>query len=176
MLGGAGSSVTVGSLASSTAAQTGTIFVATTDASGTLGQGASVASFATAAALATTNANLAATNANVTTLQGQMATANNNITTLQSLTAAQGNQINALFGGLDKAYEGVAMGLAMESPALPAGTNFGLSGGIGYYQKNAAATMALSARVGDNASLSAGVGVGFDSGEVGARGGFQIAW
>ncbi|WJY19212.1 YadA-like family protein [Alteriqipengyuania flavescens] len=32
------------------------------------------------------------------------------------------------------------------------------------------------ARVGDNASVSAGVGVGFNSGEVGARGGFQVAW
>ena len=68
------------------------------------------------------------------------------------------------------------MGLAMESPALPAGTNFGLSGGIGYYSDNAAATLAMSARVGENASVSAGLGVGFDSGEVGARGGFQIAW
>ena len=34
----------------------------------------------------------------------------------------------------------------------------------------------FAARVGTNASVSAGVGVGFDSGEVGARGGFQIAW
>jgi hypothetical protein len=68
------------------------------------------------------------------------------------------------------------MGLAMESPALPAGTNFGLSGGVGYFADRAAGTMALSARVSDNASVSAGLGVGFDSGEVGARGGFQIAW
>jgi hypothetical protein len=30
--------------------------------------------------------------------------------------------------------------------------------------------------VSENAAISAGVGVGFDSGEVGARGGFQFAW
>lgn len=68
------------------------------------------------------------------------------------------------------------MGLAMESPALPAGTNFGLAGGVGYFADRAAGTMAFSARVSENASISAGLGVGFDSGEVGARVGFQVAW
>jgi hypothetical protein len=68
------------------------------------------------------------------------------------------------------------MALAMESPALPAGTNFGVSGGVGYFEDEGAGTLALSARVGENAALSAGVGVGFGSGEVGARGGFQLAW
>lgn len=168
-LGGAGSSVTVGDLAASTAAQTGTTFFATVDGSGTLGQGVSVASLATQASLATTNANVASNTAAI-------GTANTNIASLQQLTAGQTLQINSLFSGLDKAYEGVAMGLAMESPMLPPGTTFGLSGGIGYFEDSTAGTMAFSARVGENASVSAGVGLGFDSGEVGARGGFQIAW
>jgi trimeric autotransporter adhesin len=64
----------------------------------------------------------------------------------------------------------------MESPALPAGTSFALSGGIGYYQNRSAATTAFTARVGKNASVSAGVGFGLNTGEVGARGGFQVAW
>ena len=68
------------------------------------------------------------------------------------------------------------MALAMESPMLPAGTTFGLSGGIGYFEDQGAGTLALSARIGENAAFSAGIGVGFDSGEVGARGGFQVAW
>ena len=91
--------------------------------------------------------------------------------------------LNTLFGqtaanaaAIDRANEGVAMALAMESPALPAGTNFGLSGGVGYFENQGAGTIALSARVSENASISAGVGIGFDSGEVGARGGFQVAW
>ena len=51
-----------------------------------------------------------------------------------------------------------------------------MSGGVGYYNERTAGTVAMSARIGTNAAVSAGVGVGFDSGEVGARGGFQIAW
>ena len=48
--------------------------------------------------------------------------------------------------------------------------------GVGYFQNRAAATAAFSARVGAMSSFSAGVGVGFDSGEIGARAGFQAAW
>jgi len=160
VLGGAGTSVTIGDIAASTAAQAGTIaggsiFVATTDASGTLGQGPAVNSFATQTQLAATNANVAANAAN--------------IGTLFDLTDLNRRDIR-------KANEGVAMALAMETPHLPAGTNVGLSGGLGYYQERVAGTMALAARVGQNASVSAGVGIGFDSGEVGARGGFQVAW
>jgi trimeric autotransporter adhesin len=36
--------------------------------------------------------------------------------------------------------------------------------------------MAATARVSEKATLSAGVGVGFETGEVGARGGFQVVW
>ena len=75
-----------------------------------------------------------------------------------------------------RANEGVAIALAMESPALLPGTNFALSGGVGYFSDRAAAATAVTARVGENASVSAGLGVGFDSGEVGARGGFQVAF
>jgi hypothetical protein len=137
-LGGAGSSVTIGDLAASTAAQSGATSLVTTDASGTLGVGIPVASLASSAAL--------------------------------SDLAARTDR------GIRKANEGVAMALAMETPNLPAGTNYGVAGGIGYYQKRAAGTAAIAARVGENAAISAGVGVGFDSGEVGARGGFQFAW
>ena len=161
-LGGTGSSVTIGDLAASTAAQTGALSFTTVDASGTLGAGPLVSSFATVA--------------NVTALNTSVATLNTNVASLQTLTTAQGAQINSLFKGVDKAYEGVAMALAMESPSLPAGTNFGVSGGVGYYNDKTAATAAFAARVGENASVSAGIGFGIDSGEVGARGGFQFAW
>ena len=75
-----------------------------------------------------------------------------------------------------KANEGVAMGLAMETPALPADANFGISGGMGYFNNATAASMAATARVSEKATLSAGVGIGFETGEVGARGGFQVVW
>ncbi|MFN3389606.1 MAG: YadA-like family protein, partial [Allosphingosinicella sp.] len=75
-----------------------------------------------------------------------------------------------------KANEGVAMALAMETPYLPAGTSFGVAGGVGYFQNRAAGTASFAARVGETSSFSAGVGVGLDSGEFGARAGFQAAW
>ena len=164
--------VVIAGLGTSTASQTGTIFAVTTDTNGTLGR----------SALATT-ASVAAANTAIAANTAAIGTANANIASLQTLTSNQTAQINTLFGqtaelrdAVDRASEGVAMALAMESPMLPAGTNFGLSGGVGYYDDQAAGTLAVSARVGTNMSVGAGVGVGFDSGEVGARGGFQIAW
>jgi trimeric autotransporter adhesin len=105
------------------------------------------------------------------------------LASLNTLTAQHTADITALFNLNDatrreigRANEGVAMGLAMESPALPAGTTFGISGGIGYYNNRTAATMAATARIDENAVISAGVGFGLNSGELGARGGFQLAW
>jgi hypothetical protein len=68
------------------------------------------------------------------------------------------------------------MALAMESPHLPAGARFGVAGGLGYFQNRVAGTAAFAARVGEMSSFSAGVGVGLDSGEIGARAGFSAAW
>ena len=59
---------------------------------------------------------------------------------------------------------------------MPAGTKIGVAGGIGYYQNRLAGTASFAARVGTNSSVSAGVGFGLDSGEIGARAGFQAAW
>lgn len=155
VLGGSGSSVTVGDLAASTAAQTGSVYVATTDASGTLGRGVAVADLALKSDMAN--------------LQSQINVNTASIDTLFDLANENTQAIKV-------ANEGVAMALAMESPSLQQGQNVALSGGIGYYEKQSAATMALTARISENASVSAGVGVGFDSGKVGARGGFQIGW
>ncbi|WP_207793855.1 hypothetical protein, partial [Polymorphobacter multimanifer] len=154
-LGGTGSSVTVGDLAASTLAQSGSVNVVTADGSGTLGAGPSVASLATAAS--------------VGMLNGQVNTINGQVGQLFSL-----NDINR--ADIRKANEGVAMALAMESPSLPTGANIAIPGGVGCYQTRTAATAAVSFRTGDMSSLSAGVGVGLNTGEVGARGGFQVAW
>ncbi|MBK6296621.1 MAG: YadA C-terminal domain-containing protein [Sphingomonadales bacterium] len=143
VLGGTGSSVTVGDLTASTAAQTGPVSIVTADAGGTLGR---------------STINLTQLGA----LPGQ-------VNTLFNLTEINRRDIR-------KANEGVAMALALDSPSVPAGANFAVSGGIGYYQNRTAATTAFSARVSDKAIISAGVGVGLNSGEVGARGGFQFAW
>jgi hypothetical protein len=125
-----------------------------------------------------------------TTLLPTVAAQGTAITALQTLTTAQGAAITGLQGqtavlfdladenrrDIRKANEGVAMALAMDTPAIPSGASFAVSGGIGYYENRTAATAAFSARVGEMSQVSAGVGFGFNSGEVGARAGFQHAW
>ncbi len=54
--------------------------------------------------------------------------------------------------------------------------NFGMAGGVGYYEDRSAATMSFIGRVGKKSFVTAGVGLGFNSGSVGARGGFQLEW
>ena len=77
---------------------------------------------------------------------------------------------------IQRANEGVAMALAMETPSLPSGARFGIAGGFGYYNNRVAGTASFAVRVGDRAAFSGGVGVGMNTGEVGARAGFQAAW
>ena len=114
------------------------------------------------AATAGVATNLAAINSSILGLQGD-------VDTLYSQNRRQDRLI-------DKANEGVAMALAMESPNIPAGSTFALSGGIGGFQgKNALAT-AISAAIGEKATVSAGLGYGLNTGEVGYRAGFQVAF
>jgi hypothetical protein len=68
------------------------------------------------------------------------------------------------------------MALALDSPVVPAGAHFALSGGIGGYQGKHALATAISAAVGQMSTVSAGFGYGIDSGEIGYRAGFQIAF
>jgi trimeric autotransporter adhesin len=150
VLGGTGSSVTVGDIAASTAAQSGATALVTVDASGTLGRDT---------ALTTTLTNAA-----------------NSITSLQAGQATLFDLAEHNRRDIRKANEGVAMALAMDTPAIPQGASFAVSGGVGYYQDKTAVTAAIAAAIGPMSQLSAGVGVGTNSGEVGARAGFQFAW
>jgi hypothetical protein len=64
----------------------------------------------------------------------------------------------------------------MDSPAVPAGASFALSGGIGGFEGKHSLATAISAAVGEKASVSAGLGMGLDTGEIGYRAGFLIAF
>ena len=68
------------------------------------------------------------------------------------------------------------MALALDSPSIPAGASFALSGGVGNFKGRTALALAVSAAVGEMASVSAGIGYGFSSKDIGSRAGFQIAW
>ena len=112
----------------------------------------------------------------VAALQSQIGTINTNVTSLQTSVTTLFDLADVNRRDIRKANEGVAMALAMESPGLPSGANFAVAGGVGYFQNRVAGTAAFTARVGDMSSFSAGVGFGLDSGEIGARAGFQAAW
>lgn len=95
---------------------------------------------------------------------------------LQAQVVGVQGQLNTVFDDIERLNEGVALSLAMESPAIPDGADFALSGGIGYFNESTAGAAAFTARIAPRASLSAGVGIGFETNEVGARAGFQVAW
>jgi hypothetical protein len=119
--------------------------------------------------VATNTANIASLQTNVASNSAAIASLQGQTTTLFDLAAVNRRDIN-------RANEGVALALAMETPMLPEGKTFALSGGIGYYNDRTAGTAAFAARIGDSTALTGGVGIGFRSGEVGARAGVQHAW
>ena len=136
-------------------AQTGALNFVTVDANGTLGRGAGP---------------------DMSGIIAQQAA-------LASTQAAQGIQIESLFDladvnqrEIERANEGVALALAMETPSLPSGARFAIGGGFGYYNHRTAGTAAVAVRVGTMSSISGGIGIGLNTGEVGARAGFQHAW
>jgi len=106
---------------------------------------------------------------NVGQLNAAVAGINSDITTLFDQNDQQDRKIG-------KANEGVAMALAMESPNVPAGSSFALSGGVGGFQGKHALATAISAAVGSTAVVSGGVGVSLNTGEIGYRAGFQVAF
>ena len=74
-----------------------------------------------------------------------LAATNANVASLQSLTASHIAQLNQLFRDGSKARKGIAMALAMETPAPSPDAHYGISGQIGYVQQRVAGTIALSA-------------------------------
>ena len=72
--------------------------------------------------------------------------------------------------------DGVAMSLALDTPAVASGMNYSISGGVATYDGAEAFGMAGSFRVSENLIFSTGLGYGFDTKEVGARAGFQLSW
>lgn len=122
-------------------------------------------------------AGVAATDAvNVGQLNAAAAGINTSIGALQASVGTLFDENRQQDRAISKANEGVAMALALDSPNVPAGSNFAVSGGIGGYQGKHSLASAISAAVGEKATLSAGLGYGLDSGEVGYRAGFQFAF
>lgn len=77
---------------------------------------------------------------------------------------------------IDKATEGVAMAIAMKSPAVPEDKNFALSGSFGAFDGQTALAFAGGIRATEALQFDAGVAVGLDRGSVGGRAGATLAW
>jgi len=148
----------------------------TADASATLGRGVRVASLAT-------SASVSALQRNATSLQTSVGALSSTVGSLQNQFSSLQGDVDSLFDLSEinrretrRANEGVAMALAMDTPYLPNGATFAVSGGFGYYNDRTAGSASFAARIGENAALTGGLGIGFNSREIGARGGFQLAW
>ncbi len=157
-LGGAGTSVRVGDIAASTTAQqASSVGVATVDGNGTLGRDTTLFG-------------------SVTSMQSNQASQGTAIAALQSDSLSLFDLTRDNRNDIREANEGVAMALAMDTPSIPAGARVAVSGGVGYFKNRSALASAISVAVGQMSSVSAGLGYGFKSKDVGARAGFQIAW
>jgi trimeric autotransporter adhesin len=133
--------------AASLAAQSGPTFIVTTDANGNL------------AATSLSVPDISSLNANVSALQ-------------QNVALLQEN----LQHGLNQAYEGTAVAIAMSGSALPDNKRFAITTNWGNFRGTNAMSFIAQARISDNIVANAGFAGGFQYGEIGSRAGLTFAW
>jgi hypothetical protein len=125
---------------------------------------------------------IASTNTRLNEFNGTGGSVESWATSVDTLNYNQNNRLNNIdshLGVLDKkmekAYEGVAMALAMESPQVDQGKKFGLSVNWGTFEGENAFAAAGKIRFDNTWSGTAGIGVG-TAGTVGGRAGIQAQW
>lgn len=163
----------------------GNTAAATADGSVALGQGSianqvntvSVGAVGTERRIVNVAAGTAATDAvNLSQLSAVNAGLSNSLAAIGADTIELFELANRNRHNIRDANEGVAMALAMDTPAIPAGAKIAVSGGLGYFKNRVSFASAISVAVGQMSSVSAGLGYGINSKEIGARAGFQLAW
>jgi hypothetical protein len=85
-------------------------------------------------------------------------------------------KINDAFNKIDENSEGIAVAIALGGIMVPEGKTLAIAGNVGFYDDEQAAAAQAALRLNEVLSLNAGIGVGFDSGQVGGRVGFIAAW
>lgn len=95
---------------------------------------------------------------------------------LDTMARQMTSRMDAMDGRIDTANEGVAMALAMKSPAVADDKTFALSGGWGTFEGENAFAMSGAVRASQNVQLDAGLAVGAGNGSVGGRAGATISW
>jgi hypothetical protein len=97
------------------------------------------------------------------------------ISSLGALYSAQQGQINNLNGRMDKAYAGIAMATAFESPQVDPGKHFGIALNWGEFEGVSAFSTMGKFRFNDNWSATAGGAVS-QGGQFSAKAGIQTQW
>jgi hypothetical protein len=115
------------------------------------------------------NGNLAATNfgpQNIAGLSASVAGLQQGFNVLQE----------GLQHGLNQAYEGTAVAIALSGSALPDNKRFAITTNWGNFRGTNAMSFIAQARVSDNIVANAAFAGGFQYGGIGTRGGLTFAW
>ena len=155
----AGTGAFTGSLAANGGLTSGTINVNNATSGANKISGLANGTLSAASTDAVTGQQLFATNGRVTALEAGMISVN--------------NRVDLLSRRVDKAYQGVAMGFAMNAaPISLANGEGGISGGVGYFQGEVAG--AVKAQYVTDSGVGLGINVGFSSDAVGGGVGASI--
>jgi trimeric autotransporter adhesin len=158
VLGGTGSSVTIGDIGASDAAQAGPEFILTVDANGTIGRQAGGQSGGQ-----TGQSLLALQNADaIEDLQTGQAT-------IDDMVAAQGRQIAALGRGLEQANGGIAAAMAMGGMMVVPDSKVSVNFNLSTYRGQQGFSGGLAARVSPKVYISGGVAGSTVKGSTGGR-------
>jgi trimeric autotransporter adhesin len=115
------------------------------------------------------NGNLAATSLNVPNIAGL----NANVAALQQGVAVLQENLQH---GLNQAYEGTAVAIAMSGSALPDRKRFAITSNWGNFRGTNAMSFIAQARISDNLVANAAFAGGFQYGGIGTRAGLTFAW
>ncbi|MEL6738283.1 MAG: hypothetical protein AAFO28_05110, partial [Pseudomonadota bacterium] len=165
-LGGTGSSVRIGDIAASTAAQTGPVDVVTVDGSGVLGR----QQVATAASVDNIRVSMDAlsqvTETQFNSLQTQVVGLDNRLTGLEF----QLEEVDARLSG------GVAAAAALGSAIAMPDKSFTLSGNVASFAGEQGFALSGTARVNDSFAFGAGIAGNTGDGNVIAQAGFALGF
>jgi hypothetical protein len=107
---------------------------------------------------------------------GNLAATSLSIPDISSLNANVNALRYDLQQGLNQAYEGTAVAIAMSGSALPDNKRFAITTNWGNFRGTNAMSLIAQARVSDNIVANAGFAGGFQYGGIGTRAGLTFAW
>ncbi|WP_454599483.1 hypothetical protein [Qipengyuania sp. SM2507] len=166
MLGGTGSSVRIGDIAASTAAQVGPVDAVTVDASGTLGRQAVAAASAVDSIRLSMNHIAAVTDAQFSALSGRVGALENGLA-----------QVNFRLEDMDRGLSGgIAAASALGSAIAMPDKSLVIAGNVANYNGEQGYALNLTGRVSDRFAVGAGIAGNTGNGEVVTQAGFALGF